>query len=259
MSHSDADRENKDSRDQNQPMDAGAVDGRKENKILAENMESKTQKKCQEKWPNRLIAIASLVLVMVTGYYAYHAREQTELTKETLEAYREESRLDHRPWVGYHGYSIQARKDSTDLGHHRDPKQGEEFRIRCFLQNTGRTPALDVQPMDIKLDLLPMEGVPPEPVDWSGFPDRRTIFPSDESLSHNSDWFKFTDQEFLEYSALEKQLFFWARTYYCDHIGRRHWTQVGGSRTYGARTTSVMQSSVGSIPGDIPHHDCNDN
>ena len=65
-----------------------------------------------------------------------------------------------------------------------------------------------------------------------------------------------SDQQFPEYSNVAKEVFFWAKLYYCDITGRRHWTQAGVAHIFGSPAFSIRSSSVSPDPGEADHPDC---
>ena len=289
---------------------------RKKNKPATENVNRTGNKQPQNQWPNWVIAVASLALVVVTGFYTYYARQQTQLTSEgldatrstlekntsqfsaTLEEMKEQTRaaqtasdaadkaaaaagrsaesagrqvvamkeqtnaamdamrLDQRAWLGYRRYNVQARESSTSTWTNREPKAGEEFRVRFFIHNAGKTPALNVRPMRIKPKIVPVGDVPKEPEKWSVGSGRSAIFPNDGSLSHNTRILPMTEQQFSAYSSKTMEAFFWAKIYYCDVIGRRHWTQVGVAHIFESADFTIRSSSVSPDPGEADHPDC---
>ena len=121
-------------------------------------METNSQR--QERWPQRAIAIASSLLVAVTLYYTHYASEQTKLTTDVVALMRS----DQRPWLGYHGFAIQARESPTSPWVQRMPAQGEEIRAVFFLDNAGKTPAVGVQRTFTRPRMVgPGEAFPDEP------------------------------------------------------------------------------------------------
>ena len=67
-----------------------------------------------------------------------------------------------------------------------------------------------------------------------------------------------SDEEFSEYSNGEKEIFFWAKFFYCDINGRRHWTQIGVARAFGSNDFTFRLSSISPNPGEADHKDCQD-
>lgn len=237
--------------------------------------------------PDWILAITSIILAIATIFYVGEAWEQNELTREALNtsrrslsmnrnmwstsrdafyAARKTARLEQRPWVGYYDYGIQARENTADRWEYREPKMGEQFRVRFFVQNVGKTPALNVQLMSIVPRLVPVGTLPKIPDKWSSSPNRIVLFPKDEGLSHNTKWLVLTDEQFLEYSTLRKEVFFWMRLYYCDLAKERHWTEAGISHVFGTNEYRIVSSSVGTMPvfgvpsilGGPGHPDCED-
>ncbi len=254
MNDDTSDCDSQDPQDEQSPIDDLRLDKSPEAEMPTEKVNRFTSHQYQDKWPNWLIAIATWALVVVTTLYTYLAREQTILTREVLIATVDEMHLDQRPWLGYLRYVIQARENPA-AWENREPRAEEEFRIRCYIQNTGKTPAFSVQLMDIVPKLVPIGDSPGEP-EWSSSPPRLVIFPNDESWGHNSGILTLSGQQFSEYSSLEKEIFFWAKLCYCDVTGRRHWTKVEISHTFGSNEYSGRSASVSSGLGEANHPDC---
>ena len=250
------------SQDQDEPTYIGATNSCKKDQISTSSADCNADNKSQDKWPDKVIAVSSVALVVITGLYTTFAWKQNELTRESLDTSRDAlgvamdaMNLEQRPWLGYYGYAIQARKDSASRWEDREPKAGEELRVECFIQNAGKTPALNIQLMSIVFGLVPIGGSAKEPDKWSGNSNRSALFPNAEGFSHNSDGIVLTDQGFLEYSTSKKEIFFWARLYYCDIAGRRYWTQTGVSHAFGSSAYNLRSSSVGLIPGETSCED----
>ena len=205
------------------PFEESESEHRGKNKITAENVNRTGNKQSQAHWPNRIMAVASIFLVLVTFFYTNYARQQTHLTREGLDATRatlnentrqfsatlqemkeqtvaaktaaaaskeaasamtksvnaterqiemagqqmevmkgqiddarDALRLDQRAWLGYHKYVVQARANDTATWTNREPKTGEQFRVRFFIHNVGKTPAFKVRLMIIKPMIIPI-------------------------------------------------------------------------------------------------------
>ena len=298
------------------PFDGAESEHRKENKITAENINRTGSKQSQAQWPNWIMAVASILLVLVTLFYTDYARQQIHLTREgldatratldentrqfsaTLEEMKEQTRaaqtasdaakksaeaasrsaesvgrqvvamkkqtnaamdairLDQRAWLGYHKYVVQARETPASTWNNREPKEGEEFRVRFFIQNVGKTPALNVRPMVIEPKIVHIGDIPNDPEEWTSGSGSSVIFPNDDSLSHNTKSLKLSGQQFSAYSNTTMEVFFWAKIYYCDVTGRRHWTQTGVAHIFLSTDFSIRSSSVSPDPGEASHPDC---
>ena len=308
-----------DPQDKHPPIDDTGSERLKKNKITAEKANRKGNKYSQEQWPGRVMALASLFLVVVTILYTYYAKQQARLTGEglgvtrealaentrqfsaTLQEMKEQTvaaqiasdaaekaaaaasistesasrqvvvmkeqtnaaidamRLDQRAWLGYHRYVVQAREGLTSKWEGREPKAGEQFRVRFFIHNVGKTPALNVRPMVIKPMIIPIGVIPNEPEEWpvsSVRSVRSVIFPNDDGLSHNTRPLTMSDQQFSAYSSTTMEVFFWAKIYYCDITGRRHWTQTGVAHSFRSNDFSIRSSTVRPDPGEADHPDC---
>ena len=72
-------------------------------------------------------------------------------------------RLDQRPWLGYERHVMEARANSTSSWEQREPKTGEQSRVRLYVQNIGKTPALNVRLMSTPPILIHVGARPSEP------------------------------------------------------------------------------------------------
>ena len=245
-----------DAKDKESDSDTRAVDSREEDNVPTNQKKHDTKYKDQEKWPHRLMAIVSVLLLGVTYDYTCSTKKQVELTRDSLEVTRESlevtresfevSRdaflLDRRPWVGYYGYRIQARKHSTARWEDREPRIGEEFRIRCSIHNTGKTPALNLFmfPIVVRLDSV---GDFTDAHKWSGGQEGRGIlFPNAEDFSHSGEAVFLTDEEFSDYYALKKEIFFWAALSYKDIAGELYFVGVAVSHSFGTDSYKIRSS-----------------
>lgn len=205
------------------------------------------------------MAIATCALVAITATYTYYAKKQVELTRQTLNNTIDAMRLEQRPWLGYSGFAIYARKNSTTAWEKREPKQGEEIRVRLSIKNVGKTPALNISLMSVTPEVISFGSedtinVLDDAADEAK--EHNTIFPESEKFGHYIRPYRLTAQEFLEYSTRKKQLFFWAKVYYCDIAGMRHWTQTRATHTYASKGFNIISSSVSPSPGEANHPDC---
>ena len=298
------------------PIDDAGSERLEKHKITAEKVNRTPKNQRQDHWPNRVMAVAAGLLVILTFFYTYYAREQAQLSSKgldaTIEALAENARqfsdslqvmkeqtdaaqiasaaareaaaaasrsavsagkqvvamkeqtnaamdairLDQRAWLGYHKYVVQARENPTSTWNNREPKEGEEFRVRFFIQNVGKTPAFNVRPMVIEPKIVHIGDIPNEPEEWASESGSSVIFPNDDSLSHNTKSLKLSGQQFSAYSNTTMEVFFWAKIYYCDVTGRRHWTQTGVAHIFRSTDFSIRSSSVSPDPGEANHPDC---
>lgn len=178
---------------------------------------------------------------------------------QSLESFR----IDQRPWLGITGYAIWAQTPKTIGWKQREPVVGDEFRFRFTLTNTGKSPALRVwtevgQPM---FGFVPDGQLPPEPK-WSGVRNRAgsAIYPNDDGRYIESQSFPLNEKIASNYRAGRGRLHMWARTYYCDVNGRRHWFQVAVAHPFGpdedAGRFTVLASLADTGLGDVDHPDC---
>ena len=203
-----------------------------------------------------VLAVTTIVIAFVTAKYAASAQEQAAQTSEMVATMR----LDQRPWLGYSSFAVQAR-ESPDVAweNRKSPSQGEDIRALFFLDNIGKTPALNVQRIILRPKMVAVDGqLPDEPNGWLKHPDTIAIFPNiDNAIWHTGDPFRLTQQEFSEYSSKSKRMFFWAKLFYCDAAGQRYWTQVGIAHEFGASGFNIRSVTVGdSEPGAEDHPGC---
>ena len=186
------------------------------------------------------------------------AGRQVSATEEQTNTAIDALRLDQRAWLGYERYTIEARANDTSRWEKREPKTGEQFRGRLYIQNIGKTPALNVRFMSAPPILIPAGGIPSQPEEekWSIAGGEFVVFPNDDGLSQNTRPRNMPSQVFPAYSNRAREIFFWARLYYCDTTGRRHWTQIGVAHLFEAGTFSIRSSSVSPDPGEADHPDC---
>ena len=206
-----------------------------------------------EKAANAAIAAAS-----ATERQGEIAGQQMEIAKQQIGDARDALRLDQRAWLGYERYVIQARANNTSGWEAREPRAGEQFSGRFYIQNVGKTPARNVRFMSVPPILTRVGEIPAEPEEeeWSKAYGTFVVFPNDEDLSQSTRFLLIPDQEFSMYSSRSIQAFFWAKLFYCDTIGRRHWTQTGVVHLFEAREFLIAASSVSPDPGESNHPDC---
>ena len=245
----------KDSQNEGSQSGGRLIDCGAKEEVGTEEVDSDTKGQYQGKWPNRIIALATCLLAIITFAYTLYTRDQVKLTREMFGATRDAMRLEQRPWLGYHRYEIQARKDFVASWEDRGPEEGEEFRIRLFIQNVGQTPAVNVQLMSSGPEIVEVGEIPKEPVlDLSHINDsRQVIFPDVKGLVHDLGPFILLGQE---YFVLGKELFFWARLSYCDITGGGHWTQIGISYALGTDGLVIRWSRVSLDSSESNHPDC---
>ena len=184
------------------------------------------------------------------------ARRQVSATEEQTNTAIDALRLDQRAWLGYENYGVQARESDASRWENREPKKGEQFRVRLFIQNVGRTPALNVRFMSARPTMIRVGATPDEPQEWSITRNNFVVFPNHDGLSQNTRSFSMSNQQFSMYSSRSREVFFWARLSYCDTTDKRHWTQIGVARLFEAREFSIRASSTSPDPGEVDHPDC---
>ena len=217
------------------------------------------------------MAIVSFFLLWVTYDYTCSTKEQVGLTRDSLEVTREflevtrESfevskeafLLDQRPWVGYYGYAIEARENPNAAWVEREPAAGEEFRVSFSIKNVGQTPALNLQLASI-ISISDAGYTPSPPDEWDLGSMKNTVFPKSEGFRQYSGKARLGSEDFSEYLTHKKRLYFQAMLYYCDGVGRRHWTEVVVSHGFASGSYSILASRIGSDSGEASHPDCED-
>ena len=63
------------------PKNVSVADSDKE-KEIGSNKDDQGASGDHERWPHRVIAIFSTLLVLITGFYTFYARQQIDLTRE---------------------------------------------------------------------------------------------------------------------------------------------------------------------------------
>lgn len=253
MKKEDASCPKKDSEDQG--FSALTSTESKENEVSTEKVDSHSKRKDQKMSPDWIMAIASCVLVVITGIYVYYTYRLVVLTRNTLDTTTEAIRLEQRPWVGYYGYAIEARENPNAVWVKREPESGEEFRVSFSIKNVGQTPALNLRLESVIGVFVRNHGYSPTN-EWYVGTSRNVVFPKGEGFRQYSGVARLIGQDFLEYSTFKKDLYFWARLYYCDGAGRRHWTKTVVSHEFASGSYSIISSSVGTEPGEANHPDC---
>jgi hypothetical protein len=123
------------------------------------------KKQCTEKqksnWPTRIEAACAVVLVFITGFYTYYARQQAGAARETLIA-------SQRPWVDIsadHPITVERLQTVTESVS-PDLQQIVAMKpdVSFTLENFGNSPAIKIAPFDF-------EAVPTDeaevPENWS--------------------------------------------------------------------------------------------
>lgn len=258
MNSDKEERDKKEREDQGSSMDEGVDANPKDKDVATQKSGSKTKYKYEDKRPEWCMVGVTSLLVVITLLYTFAAWKQNELTRDTLDAALDMADLEQRPWLGYYGYAIEARRNPVARWEKREPEAGEEFRVRCFIQNVGKTPALNIKTMSITPHLIPIGDFYEKPDDWIDRHSRLVLFPNDRGLSHIGEGFSLDAEGYGEYLSRRKYIFFWAKLYYCDFAGRRHWTEVAVSHVFGSDEFRERSSSVNTVSGETRHPDCRD-
>ena len=189
---------------------------------------------------------------------AEFASEQVAALEKHTNAVVDSVRLDQRAWLGYHKYVIQARESTASNWVDREPEEdGEQFRVRFYVRNVGKTPAFNVRVMS-DARIVPTGRIPdaPESNEWTHSQGNVDIFPGDESINHGTSVLYLREEQFSQYSNFEKEIFLWAKLSYCDVLGGHHWAQIGVAHRYRSSAFNIRFSSVSPDPGEKGHPDC---
>ena len=97
-------------------------------------------------WPQRIEACCAVLLVLITGFYTYYARQQAKSSNEaavdateSLKTIKDQFRIDQRPYISILDLSIFdpiTRKPSV-------PTKGRPFAVKITFKNVGKSNALD--------------------------------------------------------------------------------------------------------------------
>ena len=217
----------------------------------------------RREWVRIAIEVLTLIAIIGGSWVAYSTLEAINKSvrvagrsADAAEKAATAAILDQRAWLGYDRYVIEARADDTSRWEEREPKDGEEFRGRLYIQNVGKTPALNVQVTRESPTMIPVDSIPEEPQEWSITTNKFVVFPNDDGFSQSTIPYSMSDQDFSNYSSRSIQAFIWAKLYYCDTTGRRHWTQTGIVHLFEAREFLIAASSVSPDPVEPNHPDC---
>ena len=71
------------------PIDNMGSERPEKHKITAEKVNRTPKNQRQDRWPTKVMAVASGLLVILTLFYTYYAREQAQLTSQGLDVTRE--------------------------------------------------------------------------------------------------------------------------------------------------------------------------
>ena len=189
------------------------------------------------------------------------SRQQMSLMVRQIEDARDALRLEQRPWLGYVGFTLEARADSDEPWGERVPREGDEVRVRMRILNTGRTPAILIPLNSANPRLAPVDTIAPPPPEWrpvSETQGRVVVLPGVEGRRQYTRPFRLSEEQFRRYSADTHWLLLWARMNYCDAAQRRHWVQVAIAHRSSNppnlfHTPSV---SISPDPGEPDHADC---
>lgn len=133
---------------------------------------------------------------------------------------------DERAWVATRGFTVTA-----------EPGQGEDARLRVFVQNNGRTPAFDVRTQD----LFGFGTQTPECFKWSSKDDAgpgSIVSPNvPDAPYHETPTLDVPPGQLAQYKARNAHLYFLGMHQYRDIFGEAHWLQFCALHDYGMPLT----------------------
>ena len=189
------------------------------------------------------------------------SRQQMNLMVRQIEDARDALWLQQRPWLGYVGFTLEARADNDEPWGERAPQDGDEVRVRMRILNSGRTPATIIPVNSGDSKLAPVNTIAPPPTEWrpvSETQGRVVVLPGVEGRRQYTRPFRLSGEHFRRYSADTHWLFLWARMNYCDAAQRHHWVQVAiAHRSRNPPNLFDTPSvSISPDPGEPDHPDC---
>lgn len=110
----------------------------------------------RDMWPNRVVALATAILVVVTALYTHYARQQailmraaveatreaTRVTQDALALTREQFRIDQRPYVGTISRPQGVLTSNLPFF---SPDNNGSISWNWYFSNLGKSPALNVR------------------------------------------------------------------------------------------------------------------
>jgi hypothetical protein len=128
------------------PTNPVAPEADKEHEIPASKLEH-NRTDTPEHWPNRVVALSTCVLVIITGVYACYARQQATAAIDSATAAKDAAdaaktsaaTTDQQVHRGERAYLGLSKIRLKTL-----PATGKDLRLTFGIENTGRTPAQNV-------------------------------------------------------------------------------------------------------------------
>ena len=189
------------------------------------------------------------------------SRQQMSLMVRQIEDARDALRLEQRPWLGYVGFTLEARAGSDEPWVERILREGDEVRIRMRILNTGRTPAILIPVNSANPTLAPVDTIAPPPTEWRPMSEtqgRVVVLPGVDGRRQYTRPFRLSGEQFRRYSKDTHWLLLWARLNYCDAAQRHHWVQVAIAHRSSnpSNLFDTPSVSISPDPGELDHADC---
>jgi hypothetical protein len=149
-----------------------------------------------------------------SGVQADAAKNAVENAKQSLQATIEGFHLEQRPWAIPFQFQLGA-----------EPENGKDIKVTIWVENTGKTPALDVIPT-VSTSLWGLE--PPQPDFSSIIPivSRGILAPEVKNFSFDTgaDHFKPKLPDVAAYLDARKRIYIHGIIRYRDSFNDHHWT-----------------------------------
>jgi len=250
------------------PHDAGIPSDRTEDDQIAPTSHKHRAEYTQEHWPNRVMAIGTCVLVVITGFYASYARQQAALTSDSLRAVNdtltETKKLTTAAKTQAEAAvtqanaataSVKSTQEANKLAEiamrasigsvrrdqrawlsvsgfilNKEPEDNQTIMVKIGLANSGKTPALNVRNRT-RLELGSDSSRPR----WNSFrfENPAVVFPGATGFSFDSgDMVTGTGGAVL-YRSKKAHVFIRAMVTYDDVFRVSHFTEICAIHTFG--------------------------
>jgi len=189
--------------------------------------------------PKTLLEIAALIVVIC---YTRYAGQQVRTMNDTLEEIRKQTgsseqaakaaksgadtasdtlRLDQRAWLTIYKFELPS-----------EPRMGTPIQIGFFIQNTGRTPALDEYTETLVVSSV-TEPKPPSTFKSALHFRNNIITPGTNNTRSTSETWIPSGAGMAAYINKTAKIYIHARINYTDIFEVQHWTSVCAYHTYG--------------------------
>jgi hypothetical protein len=148
-------------------------------------------------------------------------QQQARAAQQSLKTARDSFRLDERPWIFVNRFEMPS-----------EPQVGQDFKVKVFVVNTGKTPAFRV----MTLSQINMQFVEPSPPDFANRPAPKgigTIVPGKLDYNYETEPFSITPVLLQYYDMRSTHIYVFGKFYYLDAFGFQHWTTFCMEHTYG--------------------------